>query len=254
MKRRPIHVDETKFTTAETEPTDDESGRMDTMRSVRIVAVLASTLLLATACATSEPGLEQALSHDGLQRISVEGIDLAYARPGATLAAYSKVRIAPIEVAFRKDWNPTRAGSLLRLSAQERDDIKSHVAKIVNEEFVRELQSKSSYKVVSEDGPDVLRVEVNIVDLYVNAPDTGSSAFSRSYTVSAGEMTLFAELFDSETGQVLARIVDRREARNTGMLTLSSRVLNAAEAQGIASAWARILRQRLDNARGIGNR
>ena len=227
---------------------------MNTIRHVRTVAALASMLFLPAAFAASEADVEQALSYDGLQKITVEGIDLAYARPGATLAAYNKVKIAPIEVAFRKDWNPTRTGSLIRVSAQERNDIKSRVAKIVYEEFVRELQSKSSYKVVSEDGPDVLRVEVHIVNLYVNAPDTGTSGFAQTYTVSAGEMTLFAELFDSETGQVLARVVDRREARNTGMLTLSNRVVNTAEAQDIASTWARILRQGLDSARGIGNR
>ena len=45
---------------------------------------------------------------------------------------------------------------------------------MVQEEFVKELQERSSYKVVNEAGADVLRVKVNIVDLYVNAPDTES--------------------------------------------------------------------------------
>lgn len=227
---------------------------MDTNRCIRIVAMLAAMLVLPTGCATPDAGLEQAMSHDGLQKISVEGIDLAYARPGATLAVYDKVRIAPIEVAFRKDWNPTRPGSLIRISTEDREEIKARVAKAVHDEFVRELQTNSSYKVVNESGPEVLRVDVRIVDLYINAPDTGTSALSRFYTVSAGEMTLFAELFDSETGQVLARVVDRREARNTGMLTLASRVVNEAEARDIASTWARILRRGLDKAHGIGNK
>jgi hypothetical protein len=216
--------------------------------------MLASMLVLLTGCATPDAELEQTMSHDGLQKIDVEGIDLAYAKPGATLAAYNKVKIAPVEVAFDKDWNPTRPGSLIRISTEEREEIRTRVAKLVYEEFVRELQRNSGYKVVDESGPDVLRVDVKIVDLYVNAPDTATNALSRSYTVSAGEMTLFAELFDSETGQVLARVVDRREARSTGMLTLTSRVMNEAEAQHIASTWARILRQGLDKAHGIGNK
>jgi hypothetical protein len=231
-----------------------ERSFMDTNRCALIAAVLASMLVLPTGCATTDTGLEQAMSHDGLQKISVEGIDLAYARPGATLAAYDKVRIAPIEVAFRKDWNPTRPGSMIRISTEEREEIKARVATAVHDEFVRELQTNSSYKVVNESGPDVLRVDVRIVDLYINAPDTGTGALSRYYTVSAGEMTLFAELFDSETGQVLARVVDRREARNTGMLTLANRVVNEAEARNIASTWARILRRGLDKAHGIGNK
>jgi len=114
------------------------------------------------------------------------------------------------------------------------------VAKLVYEEFVKELQSKGSYSVVDESGPDVLRVKASVIDLYVNAPDSRTAGRSRTYTSSAGEMTIFAELFDSETGEVLVRVVDRREARNSGMLTLTNSVVNASEAQDIAANWARI--------------
>jgi len=109
--------------------------------------------------------------------------------------------------------------------------------------------------VVDEVGPDVLRVKVHIVNLYVTAPDTGGAGRSRTYTVSAGEMTLFAELFDSETGETLSRVVDRRVARSAGgRMTLSSGMANRAEAQDIASSWARILRTALDNAHGVGKK
>jgi hypothetical protein len=67
-------------------------------------------------------------------------------------------------------------------------------------------------------------------------------------------MTIFAELYDSETGELLARVVDRREARGTGMLTLTNSVVNAEEARAIASSWARILRGALDKAHGIGKK
>jgi hypothetical protein len=43
-------------------------------------------------------------------------------------------------------------------------------------------------------------------------------------------------------------------ARNTAMLTLSSSVVNADEARAIASSWARVLRDGLDKAHGIGNK
>jgi hypothetical protein len=62
-------------------------------------------------------------------------------------------------------------------------------------------------------------------------------------------MTLIAELFDSESGEILARVVDRREGRNSGRMELSSSVVNAAEAASIASGWARILRNSIDRAR-----
>jgi hypothetical protein len=74
---------------------------------------------------------------------------------------------------------------------------------------------------------------------------------SRTYVVSAGAMTLVAELADSKSGDVLARLVDRREARSTGRVSLSDSVSNQGEARSIAASWALILRKALDKARGI---
>ena len=47
------------------------------------------------------------MARDGLQKTSVRNIDLVYARPGATLAAYKRVKLDPVEVAFSPSWNPT---------------------------------------------------------------------------------------------------------------------------------------------------
>lgn len=196
--------------------------------------------------------LEESMSFDGLQKIKVKGIDTAYARTGASLAGYGKLIIDPVEVAFRKDWDPSRTGSRMKLDAKEREDIRSGVATIVQEEFAKEIGKGGTYQVVTEAGPDVLRLRASIVDLYVNAPDTMSPGRTRTYTVSAGEMTLVAELVDSESGQVIARVLDRREAQGTGMMTLTNSVVNRQEAGIIASSWARILRKRLDAAHGIG--
>jgi len=64
-------------------------------------------------------------------------------------------------------------------------------------------------------------------------------------------MSLFAELLDSETGEVLARVVDRRQARDTGQMRWSNRTSNRAEAARIASRWASILKDALDRSRSL---
>jgi hypothetical protein len=218
-----------------------------------VVAALMIGCLLAPSFspAASKKAAEEAMSADGLEKVKVKGIDVAYARPGASLAAYTKVRIAPVSVAFRKDFDPTKRGSHLRYSSSELEDIRTAVGRIVHEEFAKEL-AKGSYAATDAAGPDVLDVRASIVDLYVNAPDTMAAGRSRTYTVSAGEMTLVLELADSATGEVLARVYDRREGRDTGNLTWSNSVTNQAEAARVANSWARILRSRLDAARGIG--
>ena len=218
--------------------------------STLVIATLTALLGTAPAIAANEQraAVEEALSHDGLQKIKIKGIDLAYVRPGASLAGYNQIIIDPVEVSFRKDWDPKRAGSRAKLSAQERENIRSGVARIVQEEFTKTLERGSPYKVVKEPGADVLRLQIGIADLYVNAPDTMSPGRSRTYTLSAGEMTLAGELIDSESGQVISRVIDRREARNTGTMQLTNSVVNAQEARAIAASWARILRSRLDAA------
>lgn len=221
-----------------------------------VLCVLALPLLLLQAApawsASSSRAFEEAMSQGGLKKISVKGIELVYAKPGATLASYKRVKIDPVEVSFHKSWDPNKTGSTLKLNSAEREEILNGVAKLVQEEFAREIQGKSGYQLTEESGDDVLRVKINIVNLYVSAPDSGNSpGRSRTYVASAGEMTLVAELFDSKSGDVIARVVDRREARTTGRMSLSSGSYNQDEARSIAAAWARILRKALDNAHGI---
>jgi hypothetical protein len=221
---------------------------------VCVITLLASTLLSTAALGATKGDLEAAMSHDGLRKINVKGIDLVYARPGATLAGYNKIKLDPVEVAFHKDWDPTASRSRIKVSAEHREAIRSAVAKMVNEEFAKELQKNGTYQVVNEAGPDVLRVKANIVNLYVNAPDTGAPGLSRTYTVSAGEMSLVLELYDSESGEVLARVVDRREARQAATMNYTNSVTNENDFRSIANGWARILRNGFDKAHGIGKK
>jgi Protein of unknown function (DUF3313) len=219
--------------------------------SVRTAALAALFLSASLYAQSRQEKLEAALSYDGLQKISVKGIDLAFARPGASLADYKSVMIDPVSVSFHKDWKPKVTGTNRNLSTGEMDNVRSRVAKAFQDSFAEEL-SKGGYQIVTEAGPDVLRVKPAIINLYVNAPDVPTAGRSRVYTVSAGEMTLVAELVDSETGEVDARILDRYRATDSGNFNLSSSVSNAAEVRRASSAWARILKKALDNAKDIG--
>lgn len=194
---------------------------------------------------------EEAVSADGLERIKVKGVDQVYRAPGISLSGYARVRIEPVDVAFRKDFDPSRTTSRLRLTAKELEPLRERTGILVREEFSRELE-RGGYQITGEAGPDVLEVRARIADLYVNAPDTMEAGRTYSFTMSAGEMTLVLELRDSETGQVLARAYDRREARETGQLNWTTSVSNEADAREIARRWARILHQRLDAARAAG--
>jgi hypothetical protein len=69
--------------------------------------------------------------------------------------------------------------------------------------------------------------------------------------VSAGEMTLVADLYDSETNTLIGHVIDRQRALDNGPydFQIANSVTNAAEADRILSGWARRLRNALENAR-----
>jgi hypothetical protein len=218
------------------------NGRTWSVGAVPALLILSALLVVSAVVGDELPQT----SEDGLQLVQRKGLDLLYVRPGATLSAYSKVMIDPVEVAFSKDWKP----SSMEVSARDREKIRTGVAEGFLEVFSKELQEKGGYQVVDTAGPDVLRVTAGIIDLYIEAPDTGrTSGISRSWVVSAGQMTLVGELRDSESGAILARVADRAGGRDTGRMEWATGSSNRAEARRIMGQWASILREALDRAR-----
>ena len=47
---------------------------------------------------------ESVWNAEGLAKVKVKGLDVVFARPGATLAGYTKYLLRPISVAFQRDW------------------------------------------------------------------------------------------------------------------------------------------------------
>jgi Protein of unknown function (DUF3313) len=184
-------------------------------------------------------------TEDGLKLVKVKGIDVAYVRPGATLAPFKRVMMDPAQVAFSKDWDPERTGSRMKLTSEEREKIRTELAQLFDKTFKEELE-KGGYPVVTEAAPDVLLVTAALIDVYANAPDTMEPGRSRTYVMNAGHATLIAELRDSETKAILARVADLQEARDDGFLQISNSVANSAEARAMVQRWARILVKRLD--------
>ena len=76
-----------------------------------------------------------------------------------------------------------------------------------------------------------------MVNLYINAPDTGSSGRTRTYVADAGEATLYVEVRDSTTGAVLGRVADRRIVDGGGP---ASRASNKADFGAQFRSWAKL--------------
>jgi len=224
------------------------------MKARHIVAAAALAACLGSAFAavpapTSQRQADAEWTGEGLERVEVRGLDRVFIRPGASLAAYSRVQLEPISVAFRRDWGRSTApGSRLRIREEDLQRIRQGLSELVHEQVRAEL-ADGGYPLTEEPGEDVLAVRLSIVNLHINAPDLNTPNRVRSYTTSVGEMTLVAELRDSVSGELLARILDRSVGRDFVHMRVVTRVDNVSEARTIARAWARALRNALDNAR-----
>jgi hypothetical protein len=215
---------------------------------VRVLTLACVALISAVALAAKKPPEEW----DGLKLVKVKGIDAAYVRPGADVSGYTKVIIDPIQVAFAKDWDKKSTIYKQKLTTAQLDEIKQKLGKLAEETFDDVLSKDNGYQIVTAPGPDVMRFSAAIVDLWPRAPDTQEPGRNYVYTTSAGSAVLYAELRDSETNQLFARVVDGREARNSGTFRWTNSVENTAEARAMVQDWARILRKRLDAVRASG--
>jgi hypothetical protein len=225
------------------------------MNAIRVLALSAWLVLAAAPACADEPlpaskkQAAAAWSEDGLQRVEARGLDVVYARPGASLASFTRVWIRPVAVSFRRDWERAGApGGHGRLRSTDAERIKAKLSGLVRDALLRRLED-GGYALVDGPGDDVLDVQLSIIDLYVTAPDVPTAGRVEVYAVSAGEMSLVAELRDSVSGEVVTRAFDHQRARETMRPERITRVDNAAEAEAAAQLWAKALREVLDAAR-----
>jgi len=193
---------------------------------------------------------------DGLHRVPDTKLAIVYAEPGANLAPYKRVQLLDAYVAFKKNWERdqrSRSASNFRVSSKDVEKIKNTLAAEFQTVF-KEALEEAGYEVTDESGEDVMIVRPAIINLDVNAPDTLQAGRSNTYTASAGEMTLYIELYDSVTGDIIAKALDRRFDRaNAGFYTWSNSVTNRAAAMRILKGWAKILVDALNEAKTYGS-
>jgi hypothetical protein len=209
-------------------------------------SIAAALLALAlTGCASTQRGPTE---WDGLVRQPNTRLDAVFLRPDAEIPSYANIILAPAAVQLARNWDPNRGGrsASRRLDTADVVAIKDGLATLVDDIFREELTA-GGYQIVTEPGPDTLLVVPAIIDLYVTAPDAMSPGRSRTYTANSGRMTLVLEVRDSVTGETLARVVDGRSGRTSGVMTVTNRVTNTADARRIIRIWAQALRSGLDS-------
>lgn len=207
------------------------------------MAAIASAMLLAGPADAARPPD----TWDGLVKVKSKRLDIAYLQPGADFRGYTKVMLEPTEVAFHKNWRRSQNASDRGLSGTISDrDVQEAITKGVaaSNDIFAEAWTRGGYAVVTQAGPDVLRIKTGIVNVWVSAPDMRSASRSHTFAPEAGQATFFVEARDSMTGALLGRAVDQRFAGDTAHNWRTS-VSNRADFRELVQTWAR------DGARGL---
>jgi hypothetical protein len=211
--------------------------------SLAVAAIAAALVVGEAGAAPKAPD-----TWDGLAKVQSKRLDLAYLQPGADFSAYTKVMLDPTEVAFAKNWQRDYNSSTGRdISARiDNRDVHEAIVKGVaaSYEILAEQWSKGGYAVVTEPGPDVLRIKTGVVNIWVNAPDVSGASRSHTLAPEAGQATFFVEARDSVTGALLGRAVDQRYAGDAGP-NWRTKVTNRGDFRELVADWGR------DAVRGI---
>lgn len=211
----------------------------DNMMDRRHLALAAASLLVV---AHAPPALaaKAPTEWDGLVRVKSKRLEYVYLLPGADFREYRRVMIDPTELAFKKNWlrdyNSSSLGLSGRLSERDLQEAISKGSQAANE-ILAEAFTEGGYPVVTEGGPDVLRLRMGVVNISVTAPEANTAGRSRSFSDEAGYATLIVEARDSLSGALLGRAVDGRVAGDNSMLIRNS-VTNRGDFRTLMKRWA----------------
>ena len=186
-----------------------------------------------------------------LVKVKAAQFNAVYLLPGADFRTYSKVMIDPVQVKFRRNWQSEINSSATDLSRRLSDADVERIAQRTGRDALKvftEAFAAAGYEIVTQAGPDVIRISPNVIEVYISAPDVMSPGRTRSYAVDAGEATLSLEARDSTSGTVLGHVFDRARAGGNGLrLQRATDVSNAADFERLYRRWAQLSAQGLNS-------
>ncbi len=224
------------------------------MKKSQIIKLSAVAMMVSVVigCNSTNPTDAPQVSPEGMELKKSTRSTVAYKKEGVDFSEYDKVQILPSAVAFKKNWKRDFNRNQSSLTTRVRDNdvirIKAEVAKLFDEVFKEEFGKEADFPIVEKVTSGTLVIRPAIIDLDVTAPDIQSSANVKRYASDAGQATLFLELYDGVSGEILARIVNVSVAGDDSYYQWATRVSNRADAKRMIRKWAKALRTKYDEA------
>ncbi|MGD9160974.1 MAG: DUF3313 family protein [Desulfobacteraceae bacterium] len=193
---------------------------------------------------------------DGLTVMKSTRFTESQIKNGVDWSEYTKYQITPVDVSFRKNWkrdyNRDQKSLSMHVTDKDMARIKKTMGKIVLEELDKVLQKEGGLTKVDQSDSNTLLFKPGIINLDVYAPEVQNApVISRTYIRQAGRATLFLEVHDAVSGEILARWVDTREDPDDGYFEWANRITNAERARRVIIPWAKRLVEGLDKLKAV---
>ncbi len=200
---------------------------------------------IAPAAAQDDAAILRDAIEANVQPVADATLDTVFAVPDLDLSPYTAVMLEPVTVSYERE-----AGPMYRLTRADMEDLQRHARAALE----AQLSGDGGYGVVDEPGPGTLIVRASLQNVRLTFPQGAENGQAKALADFAVRMSLEAELIDSRTNQVLMIVADRQVARLSNWPRRTVGAEAWAQADRAFNYWAKVLRQRLDGARGQASR
>ena len=171
----------------------------------------------ATGCAAPlhEPEFVAGQQSDGMRPVEPVPYQRTWVRPGASFEGYSSALVRFAGVAYRHEPRPGQINNRRRSSYPASQGLRDRLMDGLRSAFERAIAQDEAIGRSERAGESVLLVHVSLIDFVLWAP-VGRTAPQENFWVdSVGTFTLVVDIYDSQSGKLLARAADR-QAINSG--------------------------------------
>lgn len=220
------------------------------------------TLCLAAgivACAgdpTIQSGEDAEVVMGNLNKVDNSRVAMAYVDPDGDYGRYTRIYLAPLDVDNVEIIQPTKGSASMSSRYNDEWELtaenKKQLQDAYRETMEKELTKDGAFAIAQSGGDDVLAIVGAITQIAPTAQkDNMTAGRSRTYTDSAGSISIALAFEDGDSGEILAIIKDARSG-NSNNWGLNNSVTNMSEVRRAFSSWAMRVREGLLRLKALG--
>jgi hypothetical protein len=158
---------------------------------------------------------------------------------------YTGIILGDVRIAYR---TPDRSQQQFPLT----DEQKARFQETLTRAYTSELATMKNAELVNSPGRDILLLSVRAINVTatVSPRSVGNVGRGTIALQAVGEVTLVLELFDSRSGEILARAVDTKTVVGAAIAQDGNMVTSWEGAGQLSARWASTTRSRLDTLLG----